>query len=788
MKFSKNAQGALAIAKKYAVDFNSKNVGTEHLLIGLLSCEDKTLVDTFKKLDVEPTVLVEVVTSILSIDNINKNNHKLSPVVNYTPRVIKIIEFAKGIAQKLSKNNVEVIHLFLSLLYENDGVAVSILLEYGLDFITVKNVMKREFGEEIDSNPDFGDIPEDIQQYFNNISNLIEKNKLDIPINRNADYNKFFITLSKKHNTNIIVTGDPGVGKRCVVYELARRIYKNQAPENLCNKVILEIKLKSLIGGTKYRGDFESRMDSIHNFLKNNTNVIVVIPDITLIARIEGTSNVEEYFSELFDLDDINFIGIADSDNYRKYLEDNSYIVSNFEVINIKPTNKEETFDIVSNNIYRYEKFHEIKYRLDVIKYAIDLSTRYLTDHSQPTASINLLDECGSYLRIKNKNIDQKAIELEIRRDDLEDRKIELVKEHKFDAAIKIKNEQEIIESKISDKPKKTSRKKNTVDLQLLKEIVFHKTGIPVSEINGALPNLEDAINNIKSSYVSQVQAVDTIFEHFKRVKTGLQDPSKPLGSFLFLGPTGVGKTYLCELISEQFFHHRNAFLKVDMSEFMDKHSVSKLIGSPPGYVGYKDKCLLGDFVKNNPYSLILFDEIEKAHPDVVNIFLQILDKGDLTDSTGRKINFKNTIIVFTSNIGADLFETKTIGFTQSAMSTTDLENKLQGFFKPEFLNRLDEIITFDHLENEDILNLVYILIKKFVAKLKKIHKIKFIITDEATDYIANHGYSRKYGARFLKRYIQKHIECMVATLIIANKEKLQKVTCKLENNELIIE
>ena len=778
MKFSKNAQGALAIAKKYAVDFNSKNVGTEHLLIGLLSCDDKTLVDTFKKLNVEPAILVDVVTSILSIDKINKNNHKLSPVVNYTPRVIKIIEFAKGIAQKLNKINVDVIHLFLSLLYENDGVAVSILLEYGLDFVTVKSVMKKEFGEEIESNLDLGIIPEDIQQYFNNISYLIENNKLEIPINRNADYNKFFITLSKKHNTNIIVTGEPGVGKKSVVYELARRIYRNQAPDNLCKKIILEIKLKSLISGTKYRGDFESRMDSIHNFLKNNTNVIVVISDITLITRIEGTSNVEEYFSELFDLDDINFIGIADSDNYKKHLEDNSYIVSNFEVININPSDKEETLD----------KFHGIKYRLDALKYSIDLSTRYLTEHSQPTSSINLLDECGSYLRIKNKNIDQKAIELQIRKEDLENRKIELVKEHKFDAAIKVKNEQEIIESKIVEKPKKVSRKRLTVDIQLLKEIVFHKTGIPVSEINGALPNLEDAIDNIKSSYVSQLRAVDAIFEHFKRVKTGLQDPSKPLGSFLFLGPTGVGKTYLCELISEQFFHHRNAFLKIDMSEFMDKHSVSKLIGSPPGYIGYKDKCLLGDFVKNNPYSLILFDEIEKAHPDVVNIFLQILDKGDLTDSSGRKINFKNTIIVFTSNIGADLFDTKTIGFTQTAMSTLDLENKLQGFFKPEFLNRLDEIIAFDHLENKDILNLVYILIKKFIAKLRKIHKIRFVITDEATNYIANHGYSRKYGARFLKRYIQKHIECMVATLIISNKEKIQVITCKLENNKLIIE
>lgn len=788
MKFSKNAQGALAIAKKYAVDYNSKNVGTEHLLIGLLQCEDKTLIDTFKKLDVEPSILTEVVTSILSIDNINKTNHKLSPIVNYTPRVVKIIDFAKGIAQKLSKTNVDVIHLFLSLLYDNDGVAVSILLEYGLDFITVKNVMKKEFGQEIDSTPDFGTLPEDIQQYFYNISDLVEKNKLEIPINRKADYNKFFITLSKKHNTNIIVTGEPGVGKKSVVYELARRIGKHQAPENLCNKIILEIKLKSMIGGTKYRGDFESRMDSIHNFLKNNNDIIVLIPDISLITRIEGTSNIEEYFSELFDLDDINFIGIADSDNYRKHLEGVSYIVSNFEVINIKPTNKQETLDIVNNNIYNYEKFHGIKYKKDIFKYAIDLSSRYLIETSQPTASINLLDECGAYLRIKNKNIDQKVIDLQIKNEELEERKVNLVKEHKFDAAIKIKDEQEIIINEILEQPQKNSRKKNIVDLQLLKEIVFHKTGIPISEINGALPNLTDAYNKIKSSYVSQIQAINVIFEHFKRVKTGLQDPSKPLASFLFLGPTGVGKTYLCELISEEFFHHRNAFLKIDMSEFMDAHSVSKLIGSPPGFVGYKDKSILGDFVKNNPFSLVLFDEIEKAHPDVVNIFLQILDKGDLTDSTGRKINFKNTIIVFTSNIGAELFDTSSIGFTPTAMSTTDLENKLQTFFKPEFLNRLDEIITFDHLKNEDIHNLVNILLKKFVDKLKKLHKIRLDITNEAIDYIANHGYSRKYGARFLKRYIQKHLECMVATLIISNKVKPQKITCKIENNELIID
>ena len=367
---------------------------------------------------------------------------------------------------------------------------------------------------------------------------------------------------------------------------------------------------------------------------------------------------------------------------------------------------------------------------------------------------LNLLDECGAYLSIKNKLVNESLIDLQNKAEELEDKKIDLVKDYKFDDAIKVKDEQEDLVSQIPV-PIKRGRKKNIVDIELLKEIIFRKTGIPTTEINGSLPNLSTAIQKIKNSYVSQSKAIDSIFEHFKRVKTGLQDPSKPLGSFLFLGPTGVGKTYLCELISEEFFHHTNAFLKIDMSEFMDKHAVSKLIGSPPGYVGYKDRCILGDFVKENPYSLILFDEIEKAHPEIVNIFLQILDKGDLTDSTGRKINFKNTIIVFTSNIGAELFDAKTIGFQEAAMSTMDLENKLQTF-KPEFMNRLDEIITFDHLKNEDIMNLVHILVKKFVAKLKKIHKIRFDVTEEALDYIASHGYSRKYGARFLKRYFQK--------------------------------
>jgi len=786
MKFSKNAQAALTIAKDYANKFNSKNVGTEHLLIGLIKSEDPTLNDTFDKLKVSTSHISEVITSILNIDQINKTQ-KLSPSIDLTPRVLKIIEFAKGIAQKLNKTNVEVIHMFLSLLYENDGVAVSILLEYGLDFDSVKSIIRQEFGEEID-NTLSAELPEVVSPFLDNISKEVDKDNLPVKFVRDIDYNNIFMTLGKRHNTNIIITGDPGVGKKDIVYEIAKRIRRKQAPESMHGKVILEVKLKSLISGTKYRGDFESRIEILQDFLKNNSNIILFISDISLITRIEGTSNIEEYFSELFELDDINFIGLCDTDNFKKHIDRISYIVSNFEVINIAPTNKKETLDIISNNIKMYEDFHGVKYKKDVLDYAINLSSRYITDRSQPTAAINLIDECGAYVKIKNQNIDEETIKNQRKFEDLEKQKVDLIKGFKLEQAANIRDEQNKL--KISDNiQKNTFKKTKIVDTDILKHIIFKKTGIPVSDINGTLPNLIEVKDKLVKSYVSQSQSIECIISHFKRVKTGLQDPTRPLASFLFLGPTGVGKTYLCELISEEFFHNKSNFLKIDMSEFMDKHSVSKLIGSPPGYVGYGDRCLLGDFVKEKPYSLVLLDEVEKAHPDVMNIFLQVLDKGDLTDSTGRKINFKNTILVFTSNIGADNFEKTNIGFSSnSSVSTMDMENSLKGYFKPEFLNRLDEIVQFSHLTDEDIYTLVDIMSKKFVDKLKKVHRIKFILTEEARKYIAEHGYSRKYGARFLRRFFEKHIECEVATIIIDRETKPKKITCKLVEDKLIIE
>ena len=788
MKFSSTAQGALAASKSYAEKFKSRYAGTEHLLLGLIESEDEFLDQTFTRLDVDIQHLKDIVISILNIEETNKL-FKSGTGPNFTPRVLRIIDFAKNLAQKLDKNTVDVIHLFLSLLYENDGVATSILMEYGLNFDNVKNAIQKELGDiKAASGLIKSTIPEGLEPYFIDLTYQSSVNKLQSTFSRDAEFEKIYLVLGKKHNTNMIITGDPGVGKKSVVYELARRITKKLTPNHLHNKRILELKLKTLIGGTKFRGDFEARMDVLQDYLKKHSDVILFINDIALITRIDGTANIEEYFSELFNSDDINFIGTCTSDDYKKYIDDITTISSNFENIVVKQTNLEETKGILYNMIPMYEKFHSVKYNRSIVEDIVKLSSRFIIDKSQPAAALDLLDECGSHIKNQISNTSEQIVQMQQKLDSIQKQKLEAVEAYNFEDGIKLRRKETLLSNKLKKEvcSQKAVEFDKVITEDIVREILSEKTNIPISNIRGSsLPDLDKAESSLKEKYISQKNAIVSILHHFKRVKTGLQDPLRPLGSFLFIGPTGVGKTYLCELISEYFFYIKQNFLKIDMSEFIEAHSVSKLIGSPPGYVGYGDRSTLCDFIKNNPYSLLLLDEIEKAHPDVINIFLQVLDKGELTDSVGRKINLKNCIIVFTSNIGSQLFDKDSIGFGGSAISSMDLENSLQSFFKPEFLNRLDEIIRFEHLSKEDIYNLVQIQLNVFSKKLQD-NNIEFTLTPEARDYIAHQGYSRKYGARFLRRFFEKHIETEIATLLIKSKSKLKKITCNVKNDKLI--
>jgi len=788
MKFSTSAQSALALSKNYAEEFKCRYTGTEHLLLGLIDCEDSFLEQTFNTLKVDSTNLKDVVISIL---NIEENNKLFKPgkSPNFTPRVFRIIDFAKNLAEKLNKQTVGVIHLFLSLLYENDGVATSILIEYGLNFDNVKNAIQQELGDIETSVKVHSNLPESLESYFIDLTHQAATDELQSTFSRDAEFEKIYLILGKKHNTNIIITGEPGVGKRSVVYELARRITKKLTPLHLQNKRILELKLKTLISGTKFRGDFEARIDILQDYLKKHSDVILFINDIALITRIDGTSNIEEYFSELFSSDDINFIGTCTADDYKKYINDITTISSNFENIVVKQTSMKETTGILHKMIPFYEKFHDVTYQDTIVPDIVKLSSRYITDKSQPSSALDLLDECGSFIKNQSGNTSETLIKLQQKLEDVRKQKNICVESFKFDEGVRLKKRETTLSNKLKRDLAASKRDEfnKIINSDIVKNILSNKTGIPVTDINGSnLPDLNLVSTSLKEKYVSQNKAINSILYHFKRVKTGLQDPLRPLGSFLFIGPTGVGKTYLCELVADHFFYNKQNFLKIDMSEFMEPHSVSKLIGSPPGYVGYGDRSILCDFIKTNPYSLLLLDEIEKAHPDVVNIFLQVLDKGELADSVGRKINFKNCIIVFTSNIGSQLFDKDSIGFGVTAISSIDLENACQKFFKPEFLNRLDEIIRFEHLIEDDIYNLVDIEAKKFSTKLEESNKIKFILNQDAREYIASQGYSRKYGARFLRRFFEKNIEIEVASMIIKKREKLEKITCKLKGDKLL--
>ena len=788
MKFSPSAQSALALSKNYAEEFKCRYTGTEHLLLGLIDCEDYFLEQTFNTLKVDADNLKDVVISILNVED-NARLFKPGKSPNFTPRVFRIIDFAKNLAEKLNKQTVGVIHLFLSLLYENDGVATSILIEYGLNFDNVKNAIQQELGDIETSVAKHSNLPESLESYFIDLTHQAATDELQSTFSRDAEFEKIYLILGKKHNTNIIITGEPGVGKRSVVYELARRINKKLTPSHLQNKRILELKLKTLISGTKFRGDFEARVDILQDYLKKHNDVILFINDIALITRIDGTSNIEEYFSELFSSDDINFIGTCTSDDYKKYINDITTISSNFENIVVKPTSENETTGILHKMIPFYEKFHDVKYQEDIVPSIVKLSSRYITDRSQPSSALDLLDECGSFIKNQSGNTSETIIKLQQKLEDNRKKKNTCVESFKFDEGLRLKKRETTLSNKLKKEFAAGSEDEfnKTINSAVVKKILSTKTGIPVTDINGSsLPDLKEVSSSIKEKYVSQSKAINSILYHFKRVKTGLQDPTRPLGSFLFIGPTGVGKTYLCELIADHFFNNRQNFLKIDMSEFMEQHSVSKLIGSPPGYVGYGDRSILCDFVKSNPYSLILLDEIEKAHPDVVNIFLQVLDKGELTDSVGRKINLKNCIIAFTSNIGSELFDKETIGFGDTAFGTMDLEVSLRKFFKPEFLNRLDEIIKFEHLVKDDIYDLVDIETKRFSIKLEESNNISFALTEQAREHIAAQGYSRKYGARFLRRFFEKHIEVEVASIIIQKNDKLEKITCKLTDDKLI--
>lgn len=704
--FDQNSINALNTAEDYAVYYNDSYVSSECLLLGLIENCDNKIRSVLDSLEISKSDILNRLKKTLKNSN--------SPTYSNKKDIVYGTSVGKALKKVTSQNSTIRAYNIFKTLITIDEKASSYITSVDSNNYLVPKILSSFDKEDSPIKSPIKRINTTSNKNIINVKHLLKYNKISPKFVRYIDYDNLFISLNKKHNNNVLLVGDSGVGKKEIAYELMRKIYDKECPKSFYNKKLFMLNIIDIISDTKYRGELESKISDLLDKLKLLKNSIFLVVDISVIFRYSGGTSIESYFFEIFDLENLNFICTCDYEFYKKNVERSSYMRNTFKIVNIDSSSKDETLSIIKNSIKTYEKFHKVKYNEDIFDDIYEISGRYIPNEPQPSCSINLLDESGCYSRIKNKKV---------------------------------------------------------VDKDDIRYIISKKTNITMENIN-SFPDLEHVRSKINGKYVSQQNALDKVISYLYKIKVGLQNPNKPLVSFLFLGPTGVGKTYLCELISEYFFKE-NSFLRIDMSEYMEKSSITKFIGSSPGYVGYKDSSVLVDFVTKNPYSLILFDEIEKADKNIIDVFLQILDKGDLTISDGRKVNFKNNIVVFTSNLGYDLFNKEKIGFAKNGNmlpSFEELDNMLCNHFKPELINRIDDVVIFDHFTDNDVSNLLDIMLNDFSERVGSQYNIEIELSDKVKKYIIENGYSKKYGARFLYRFFNKNIENRASSMIVDNK------------------
>lgn len=642
-----------------------------------------------------------------------------------------------------------------------------------------------------------------LDHFGRNLSNLAKSNLLDPVIGRDVEIQKTIQVLSKRKKNNVLIIGEPGVGKSAIVEGLAIKIFKKDVEKSLQNKKIVELNLNSIVSGTKFRGQFEERMEEIIIELMENPDIIIFIDEIHNIMGAGSTSGnldagniLKPYLSR----GEIHCIGATTYSEYKKHIEQDMALERRFQKIIIEEPTKEQTFDILKKIKSKYESFHNVIYSDEVLSSCVDFSARYITSRKFPDKAIDIMDEVGSYVKLRSSTTPDIIKILDEKYKEIENRKKKAALNQQYETAAKCRDEQKSVLLEIERETKKwqelLSENKIPCKVDDVSEIVSSHTGIPTKKIESSererLINLE---STIKSRIVGQDNAIEKIAESIKRSRVGIQDPKKPIASLIFLGPTGTGKTELCKELAKFLFDSEDALVKIDMSEYMEKASVSKIIGSPPGYVGYEEKGQLTEKIKNKPFSILLFDEIEKAHPEVFDVLLQVLDEGKLKDSTGTEVNFRNSIIIMTSNIGTDkIFNDKSkLGFSNNiqseeygeieSMAISELEKK----FRPEFLNRIDDIVVFNYLKKEDIMKIVKIHTEDFVKRLESLgFSVK--ISKDVYDFLCETGYSKKYGARNLKRAIRKHLETNVASAIIKeNISDSKQIKISLINQKIVV-
>jgi len=802
-EFTGRASKVLEIAREFSISHNYSFVGTEHILYGLVE-EGEGL--AYKILSSQGLKSEYVESEIIKIDGL-MNTLDTSP--EFTPRAKRIIENSAKEAMRMGQNYVGTEHILLSLMREIDSVAVRILIDANIDPQRIFTDLIRLLSDDMpfsnfnsDNENSFVDSnTPTLNQYGKNLSELARMSKLDPVIGRKDEIQRIIEILSRRTKNNPVLIGEPGVGKTAVVEGLAQMIVDNKVPEILKNKKVVSLDMSSMVAGAKYRGDFEERLKNVLQEIKKSGNIILFIDELHTIigaGAAEGAMDAANILKPLLSRGEIQIIGATTLNEYRKHIEKDAALERRFQTVLVDEPTGEDTIKILKGLKDKYEAHHKVKITDSAINAAVTLSQRYINDRFLPDKAIDLIDEACSKIKLKTVTMPKNITDIEKKIEKVSKEKEEAIIAQSFEDAAKFRDEEKELKEKLIKEKEKWNKNEKNKEVSITEEdvanVVSIWTKIPVTKLTKSeKEKLKNLDLDLKKRVIGQDEAVDSLSRAIKRARVGLQNESRPIGSFMFLGPTGVGKTELTKALAKNLFGSESQMIRLDMSEFMESHSVSKLIGSPPGYVGYDEGGQLTEQVRRKPYSIVLFDEIEKAHPDVFNMLLQILDDGRLTDSTGRTVSFKNTVIIMTSNAGArSIVEHHSIGFASKEDSKkdyektkTDVMSELKKIFRPEFLNRLDDIIVFKKLSSESIENITKLMLDEFISRLKA-KNIEVTISNDAIKYISKVGFDDTYGARPLRRAIQTNIEDKFAEAMLDGKIKENSKVKIYVNNENI--
>lgn len=794
-RFTEKAIKVIMLAQEEARRLGHNFVGTEQVLLGLIGEGTGVAAKTLKSMGV---TLKDARAEVEKI--IGRGSGFVAVEIPFTPRAKRVLELSWDEARQLGHNYIGTEHLLLGLIREGEGVAARVLENLGVDLNKIRSNVVKMLGEtkpqtaasgasgSSSSSSSSGGKTKtpSLDEFGRDLTLAAQELRLDPVVGREKEIERVIQILARRTKNNPVLIGEPGVGKTAVAEGLAIRIVNAEVPDILDGKKVIQLDMGLLVAGTKYRGEFEERLKKIMDEIRQAGNIILVIDEMhTLIGAgaAEGAIDAANILKPALSRGEIQVIGATTLDEYRKYVEKDSALERRFQSVIIEEPTEDESIEIIKGLKPKYEDHHKLIISDEAIVAAVKLSSKYITDRFLPDKAIDVIDEASSKVRLKVSTLSPEGKELEKELRDLIKEKEEAIRNQEFEKASQLRDDEADLKDKIREMSQKYKEEheanKPTVTAENVAEVIATMTGIPVTKLTeGESERLLKLEETLHARVIGQNDAVVAIAKAIRRARVGLKSPNRPIGSFIFCGPTGVGKTELAKALAEAVFGSEDNMIRVDMSEFMEKHSTAKLIGSPPGYVGYDDGGHLTELIRKKPYSVVLFDEIEKAHPDVFNIMLQILDDGRLTDSKGRHINFKNTIIIMTSNVGASMITTTSkLGFSTSDDESKDKYEKLKETvteemkkaFRPEFLNRIDETIVFAHLTQEEIRQIVDLMLKDLFKRLAE-RELSVEVTDEVKDHLAKNGYSEAYGARPLRRLIQRKIEDNLAEEILSGK------------------